>query len=253
MDRKLWKKQYRSFPHFTCPRCGKGTLRKQQDSFHQKEPRYIHNQLVADGILGEVSSGRFSGFLVCSNTFCGEAVAVAGDYQEYYQHQFDYDTGEDTLFEDTQFTPFFMRPAPFMIEVPKTLCKEAKKHIERAYDLFWVDNASCANRLRIVAEYLLDQLDIPRKGPKGSRTNTRLDLADRIALLEEARPGHEDSLNALRYVGNVGSHEGHMELEELLDCFELLEDAMIELLEERRAKLAEKARRIIENKGKLQK
>lgn len=45
-------------------------------------------------------------------------------------------------------------------------------------------------------------------------------------------------------------HEGVVEFEELLDCFELLEDALIELLERRRENLDAKAQRIIDRRGK---
>jgi hypothetical protein len=132
-----------------------------------------------------------------------------------------------------------------MIEEPKNLGPEVKKQLRVAYELFWTDLASCANRLRIVVELLLDQLGIAREGPKGRRKSARLDLADRIALLAAARPGHEESLTALRYVGNAGSHDGIGEFEDVVDCFALLEDAMIELVDRRQEKLAQKAKRII--------
>lgn len=196
-----------------------------------------------------MSYGRFSGYLVCNVPACGELVVVAGDFEEHYHYQHDEETGDPIEFTDTSYRPRIMHPAPPMIEVPKKLRKESKEQLARAFELFWSDAAACANRLRIVVELLLDQLEIPRKGPKGNAKNAHLNLSDRIAKLKEVRPGHERALTALRIVGNIGSHEGIVEFEELLDCFELIEDALIELLERRRENLDAKAQRIIDRRA----
>lgn len=219
------------------------------DDIRRAEPEHVSRKLDHEGLAGEYSYGRFVGMLVCSNAYCGEAVAVAGDFESREHHHWDEEEG-DLTYTDTQYFPRLFRPAPRMIEAPTSLNKDAKQHLTKAFELFWADAGACANRLRIVVEYLLDQMGIPREGPKGRKDRARLDLADRITLLAAAKPGHEDALSALRYVGNNGSHEGEADFEDLLDCFELLENAMVELLEERQAKLAEKARRIIEAKGR---
>nr|WP_210282967.1 DUF4145 domain-containing protein [Rhizobium sp. BK049] len=213
------------------------------------EPVHVSQQIEADELQGELSWGRFSGYLVCNKVGCGELVVVAGDFEEHYQYQFDQETGDPIEFTDTSYCPRIMYPAPPIIEVPKKLDKEAKSQMTRAFELFWSDAGACANRQRIVVELLLDQLGIDRKGAKGKRKRARLDLSDRIDLLKVVRPGHDKALTALRIVGNTGSHEGTVDFEELLDCFELLEDALIELLEERRAKLEAKAEAIIKRRS----
>ncbi|WP_225525095.1 DUF4145 domain-containing protein [Rhizobium leguminosarum] len=250
MYRNLWRKTYSSFVRMKCPRCGKGTLTTKKDSFVHHEPTHASRELEEDDLVGEMSWGRFSGYLTCNVMLCGELVVVAGDYREYYHVHIDNETGDPVDYSDMNYTPLVMYPAPPMIELPKALQKEARAQMTKAFELFWSDGAACANRLRIVVELLLDQLGIPRKGAKGKAKNARLNLSDRIDLLKIARPGHEKALTALREVGNTGSHEGEVELEELLDCFELLEDAMIELLEQRRAKLDAKADAIIQKRQK---
>jgi hypothetical protein len=249
VDRAIWRKSTGSFVRFDCPRCGKGKLKTKSNSFVRLEPVHVTNKLEADELRGELSWGRFSGYLVCNAPGCGELVVVAGDFEEHYHYQHDEETGDPIEFTDTSYKPRIMHPAPPMVEVPKKLNKDAKEHMTRAFELFWSDAGACANRLRIVVELLLDQLGIARRGPKGKRNNVRLDLCDRIDLLKDVRPGHDKALTALRIVGNTGSHEGVVEFEELLDCFELLEDALIELLEERRAKLEAKADAIIKRRN----
>ncbi|MDI7862372.1 DUF4145 domain-containing protein [Rhizobiaceae bacterium n13] len=250
MDRAICRKSTGSFVRFDCPRCGKGKLKTKADTFVRHEPTHVTNKLEADELKGELSWGRFSGYLVCNAPGCGEMVVVAGDFEEHYHYQHDEETGDPIEFTDTSYKPRIMHPAPPMIEVPKKLGKEAKEHMTRAFELFWSDAGACANRMRIVVELLLDQLEIPRKRPKGKAKNAHLNLSDRITILKDARPGHDKALTALRIVGNIGSHEGVVEFEELLDCFELLEDALIELLERRRENLDAKAQRIIDRRGK---
>ena len=220
------------------------------DSFVQLEPVHAASELDFEGLRGELSWGRFSGYLVCNAASCGELVVVAGDFEEQFHQHFDDENGEFIDFSTVYYRPVIMHPAPPMIEVPKRLDDASKEHLTRAFELYWSDAAACANRLRIVVELALDQLGVERRGPKGKRNNVRLDLSDRIELLKNVRPGHDQALTALRIVGNTGSHEGVVEVEELLDCFELLEDALVELLDMRREKLNAKAQRIIDRSRK---
>ncbi|WP_077225144.1 DUF4145 domain-containing protein [Agrobacterium tumefaciens] len=219
-------------------------------SFNRREPDYITELLQNEGTAHEMSSGTFVGFLCCDENDCGEYVAVSGKYSSE-SHLFDDPyTGEMTDHVVSEYLPEAMIPAPQIIPYPDNLNSDSKAHLSRAFALFWSDHASCANRLRIVVEYLLDQLSIPRVGQKGQRKNARLDLADRIDLLKTAKPGHDGALNALRFVGNVGSHEGVVDFEDLLTCFEVLEDIMIELIEGRRDKLNQRIQEINSRKGK---
>ncbi|WP_430256840.1 DUF4145 domain-containing protein [Neorhizobium sp. DAR64872/K0K18] len=201
------------------------------------------------GLQGEFSEGRFVCLLKCDFRFCGEIVTVAGTYS-MHEHVEWPDGGEPESFENYSYHLRSVRPAPHMISTPDKLNDQSARHLIKAYELFWVDYGSCANGLRIVVEHLLDQLGIARTGEKGRRKNARLDLSDRINLLATAWPGHEDALTALRHVGNLGSHEGAGTFEDILDCFELLEDAMIELVDARRERLAAKAKEIVARRGK---
>lgn len=250
MDRNIWRKSYGSIPRFTCPRCERGSLARKGEIIRE-EPKYISEALKEAGLMGEVSEGCFVSMRECDFGFCGEICVVSGHYrmEEHIEWGHGNDDEPERLESYTYQIQSF-QPAPHIIKIPKKLNKDSRLHLVKACELFWVDYGSCANRLRIVVEFLLDQLSIARIGLKGKRKNARLDLADRIDLLALARPGHEQALTALRYVGNLGSHEGDGDFEDILDCFELLEDAITELIESRREKLAAKAKDIIDRKGK---
>lgn len=95
----------------------------------------------------------------------------------------------------------------------------------------------------------MDHFNVPTKG-KGQKKNSHvLDMFERIAEFDIIKPGHKDALEAMRHVGNYGSHVGQSDKEYLLDCFELLEDALVELIDNKKAVLAAKAQKIIKNKG----
>ncbi|MCM2455375.1 DUF4145 domain-containing protein [Rhizobium sp. CG4] len=232
----------------TCPRCRKGTLRMDTKSFQREEP--AHARFRDDNESARYDVGRFKGFLRCSGKLCGEIVVVAGNFTTEYHDDYDYDTDTPITHKVTSYRPHVMSPAPEIIQYPIRLNDDSKEHLLRSFVLFWVDSAACANRLRIVTEYLLDQLKIPRKGPKGDDKNARLDLFDRIELLKAAKPGHEDALNALRSVGNVGSHDGIVDFDDLLTCYEAIEDTMSELIDETKAKLAQRIQDINTRNGK---
>lgn len=219
-------------------------------SFQREVPEHVRIRLSSEDTGADYTAGRFKGFLRCDNKFCGEIVAITGNFTTEYHHDYDHEAEEPIVHESTGYRPHCMSPAPEIIRYPRKLNKESAEHLRRSFVLFWVDYAACANRLRIVVEYLLDQLGIAREGQKGNRKNARLDLADRIDLLKLAKPGHEEALNALRFIGNVGSHEGVVDFEDLLTCYEAIEEAMTELIDETKAKLAQKIQDINARKGK---
>ncbi|UVC12133.1 DUF4145 domain-containing protein [Rhizobium sp. TH2] len=177
-------------------------------------------------------------------------VTVTGRYEKrtHYEHNPETDNMDES--EDLLFWPKSMYPAPPVIKVPEGLGKPCKEHLQVAYSLIWVDGGSCANRLRIFVEALLDQLKVPTTGPKGNRKNATWDLSDRIKALDAIDPGHKDSLDALRFVGNVGSHEGKVEFKTVLQCFQILENALEELINRKSEKLRAIIDNLVVSKGK---
>ncbi len=178
--------------------------------------------------------------LVCSMPSCAEIVTVSGriDYQKVYVSNGD-DLLEMRLLGSLR--PTSMQPAPNIIALPKALSKACAEHLRIAFVLLWVDLGSCANRLRIVVEHLLDDLGVERER----------NLERRIRLLSESRPGHEGALDALRHVGNVGSHEGRQDFETIIKCFEILELALEDLVDDRRTRINENAKKLVEARGKV--
>ncbi|NEJ72070.1 DUF4145 domain-containing protein [Rhizobium phaseoli] len=189
---------------------------------------------------------RFVALLKCDVAHCGEVVAVGGNRVAELFQDFE---GREQHWESA-LVPLFVRPAPHIIPVSKNLSPACNKQLGKAFELYWLDKASCANRLRIFVERLMDHFEAPTtKLTKKDKVHL-LNLSERIEEFDKMKPGHKDALDALRHVGNYGSHEGQIDTAALLDCFELLEDALDELIDEKKAMLAAKAQKLIQNKGK---
>jgi len=242
VDKKLWKQNYPSIPRFLCPRCNEGRLiQKKGYEIKTWEPNWITDELDMAGLRGDVGQGQFAGFLRCDIQTCDETVVACGSYTleietVYPEYGNDYD-----VIAHYQYKFARLSPMPPIINLPDNLSDECSEQIRAAFELYFVDTGACANRLRVAVERLLDQLNIRKRGLK---------LYQRIDELDKVNPGHRHILDALRFVGNVASHEGDVSFGDVTDCFELLEAALEELVGNRSTNLQAMANDIINRKGK---
>ncbi|OHV80122.1 hypothetical protein LCM4579_22780 [Ensifer sp. LCM 4579] len=167
---------------------------------------------------------------------------------------------EDTEYEDEEFGwamrealfPDSIIPAPHIIKFSEKLAPKSMRHLLKAFQLFWVDTGASANRLRICIEMLLDQLKVPRfNKPKKGKKRVRLALGVRLTKLTGKRAAQKHILDALRVIGNVGSHDGGTDRDLLLTAFGLLEDVLGELLDNKTANRDALARKIVAAKGQM--
>ena len=246
MNREFWGKGFDRLPRWTCPHCRHGLLQPMEEYPHVEESEYSKKEQKLEESEPDWTMERFVALLKCDVAHCGEVVAVGGNrVAELYQ---DYE-GREQRWESI-LVPLFVRPAPHIITVSENLSDACNVQLRKAFELYWLDKAACANRLRIFVERLMDHFAVPTHG-KGKKTKKHwFNLSERIEEFDSMKPGHKDALDALRFVGNYGSHEGQTDMDALLDCFELLENALAELIDEKKAILAAKAKKLIDNKGK---
>lgn len=244
MKRDLWNHSFSSLPKWTCPACGSGSIIAMEGFPHSEETeeskRERQNHLEWEP---EWVRESFVALLKCDE--CGEVVTVAGTKRLWTYE--DHESHEQCLGESLIVRHVY--PAPHIIEVSGELPSECAEHLELAFELYWVDKAAAANRLRIFVERLMDHFDVPVEGKGNKEKNHALNLSERITEFEKMKPGHKDALDALRFVGNHGSHAGQSDQKALLDAFEILEGALSELVDNKKAKLAAKAKALIQSKG----
>jgi hypothetical protein len=94
---------------------------------------------------------------------------------------------------------------------------------------------------------VLDDFKIPSTKASGGF----LTLNDRIQQFKKIDPDHAETFDALRFVGNVGTHGDDLKREALLDAFEIYEDTLEELFvkKKHKAKIDALKKKIIDAKG----
>lgn len=235
--RNLWPESFPQddIPALPCPWCDRGNLRYIQNTLQLRRP-------TGDGIAeqnGDIgfldATWRFSLFLQCAVEKCGNIVSVHGD--AHITKRSSYQAPNDEFVHVLH--PHGMHPAPPLMTIPPETPPEIASDLQTAFELYWIDLGACANRLRISVEHILDEFGVPGNN-----------LSKRIAAFKEADPEHAGTFDALRFVGNVGSHDGMVEREAILDAFEIYQDAAAELFGKRRARIDLLKKKIIDSKGR---
>ena len=175
----------------------------------------------------------------CSNEICAQPFALSGTggVEPDYDEEGSADWAE-------YFKPSHCDPMPHIIDIPGKCPDAVKKALGDAFALFWGYPESCAGRIRLALERLMDHLGIPkrRKAKNGKYVDLKLhDRLDAFAL-KDSTAGAQ--LMALKWVGNAGSHDGVVSQADLLDAFEVLEHVLAEVIEQRSKKVAALAKKL---------
>lgn len=227
-----------SFPVFRCPTCCKGVLRIDEESLLVREPTFSQSRRNEEGHYDPLDGCyRFQVQFICNRASCKEIVSLIGDSRidVDVDHQ-----GEAELLQYYRPRAFF--PAPVLIALPKSTPQKVAGLIKAASSVAWSDFNAAANRLRVCAEVLLDELGVSRED-----FDT---LNKRIKRLGQAFQEHNELLTALRYVGNVGSHGEEVTRQVLINSFQLFEHMLEELYSGRKEKMQQMAKNLIETKGR---
>jgi hypothetical protein len=145
----------------------------------------------------------------------------------------------------------FSPPLP-LIESRDACPKKVGQRIDTAAKVIWLDPSSSANRLRSAAEALMDDQGIPRKGidKKGKIYNTT--LHERINKWKIAKPEYADPadlLLAVKWIGNVGSHDDRLRLTDVLDGVEILDHLIASVYDTTTDEIKKRAAEITARKG----
>jgi hypothetical protein len=181
----------------------------------------------------------------CSDSSCGEIVIIAGDTK------IDEVEDEEHGWRMESFLrPRSIFPAPPIIAIPKQTPSAVKQQLELAFQLFWSDLGASASRLRASVECLLDGFKIARYQIDAKKKKRFFKtLASRIELFKKHH-AHGEILDALRHVGNLGTHSD-VGRQSVLAGFEIYENALAEIYGKRTQKVKTLTKLIIKTKGKL--
>jgi hypothetical protein len=239
-NRKTWLNWKTRKP---CPTCESGLLIPQKSGgFIQSETEESKEMNSYGGYY--YTEYVFSLHLVCSN--CDETVVVSGQRSEE-----NYPSDEDQGIQSSV-VPTSFYPDPKIIHIPKTCPKSVKKTLNESFGLYWLDISSCANKIRISIEVLLNELKV-NKTENTSSGRKNLSLHQRILLYKTINPGVANYLLAIKWIGNAGSHYSEIKKENLLDAFELLEYSLELLYNDKQKKLDKLSKEINKKRKPLKK
>ena len=245
MDEKILKSAFtKSAIHrYTCPYCYKGELRLEGD-FNSKETvasKSQHNEEYWDVEFVQLI---FSCTLKCVS--CGELVFVVGDgsVEEEYYEQPDGDWDRDYV---EYYRPSFFHPALQIIDLPAAAPENVVSPLRTAFASYFSSPASCCNSIRAAAEEILTTLGVPTQPETGEGY---LSFGRRIQLLGEENQSVRALFDAVRWLGNYGSHPGtQVEFQDALNALEIMELLLEEVYSDRKRKIQELAAAINSRKG----
>jgi hypothetical protein len=247
MKRALWKqtltKQYA--PAWPCPSCRRGTLKIVPNSLVQKETSGSQRAHGHENWDPDWVEYTFTAWLKCSG--CGEDVVASGvgGIEPGYD--------QEGMTWDDYFTPRLLVPTPDVFVIPKKCPDEVCQKLRGAFTVFWVDQAAAATRVRVALEQLLNHLGVKRRRKDQNGKLVDLTLHGRIEEFAKRDAVIGAQLMALKWLGNTGSHEGRVTKDDLLDAFEIMEHALVELIDRRSEKVVELAKQLAHRHRKKRK
>jgi hypothetical protein len=247
IDRTLWTKSFSKshVPAWPCPACDVGTLRLVPESLRFEISRASREAMEGEYWEIEWTTGRYSCLFQCRMTNCVEIVSSAGRFgvEEFYDQD-----GSPVQIEG--FTPEFFSPSPPLFRIPVETPDDVAEEIRRAFQLFWTDKSASANRIRSALELLVTERGVKRftiDRTKGKRQ--ALKLHNRIDLFRKQEPEIAESLLAVKWLGNAGSHGTEVTADDIFDAMELLQHTLEELYGKRTRRLTGIRKQINQRKG----
>ncbi|MGY5099442.1 DUF4145 domain-containing protein [Streptomyces sp. 900105245] len=209
------------WPHIPCPTCTRGALLPVPDSFEVEESVTSRSWHGHDEWEPDWIRGGFHCVLTCRKETCDQ-VRVIGDMTVGW-------TGRDDVPYERHLTPTMFFPALPLLENRGLCPSEVGERVDAAAKILWLDPNSAANRVRAAVEALMDDQGVIRKKLGRAGRGVRLSLDDRITTFKTALPQHRDAadlLLAVKWIGNVGSHEDVLRIPDVLEGVEFLDHAL---------------------------
>lgn len=239
-----------NIPEWLCPICSHGHLRLPSDkSIRVDETEASKKNSAEDYWDLDKFEGKFIAILKCSNKECSEFTYSTGNVIDSFEPN---DEGQTELIRFVE--PRFFYPTIKLFELIKDYPDEIKNKLLDAFKLFWVDKESCANKIRVVIELIMNDRSIKKTdtNKKGKRRN--LTLHERIVIFGSKFNKLSSKMLAVKWIGNVGSHNNAgLKSSDLIDGFDLLESCLVELYSQEQKRLENLSNRITKSKGPLSK
>lgn len=243
-DRQIFEQlagPFEEWPIIICPSCRRTSLEASVDEF---ESAISLDARDFDEWEPDWVSGYFHGRIECPRIGCDNRYIVAGMWT--------LDSTDDTTQPPTEgiarfYSAQYMLPGLPLMDFPDAAPEIVREMAKSAGAILLVDPSAAANRIRSAIEALLDHQRIRKTSPRDK--TRRLTTHARIEIFRAKNQQAADHLMAMKWIGNVGSHERNpLPLGWVLDGMEHFARA-VELVYDPTANELERRAKMINKKG----
>ncbi len=246
MNRSLWNQNLSKdwCPAWPCPVCRKESVRLVPNSLMHKETVQSKRAHGHDDWDPDWIAHTFTAWAECKHQSCKQQFAIAGVGGVSLEET---EEGDDWPY---YFVPMACCPMPDMFDFPTKCPDIVKAELRAAFALFWSNQSACAGRIRVALECLMTHSGVQRRRRDKNGKYFDLTLHARIDAFSKREPNVGPHLMALKWLGNAGSHNGEVRKDDLLDAFEIMEHALVEIVDRRSAKVAALAKKLTKKHGR---
>lgn len=222
-----------------CPACGQRTVQILKDSFTIRSNLATLQQQNMEWFEADMEESVFSCMASCSRQACGEVVACIGESQGGIY--WDEHTHKDVFYR--MHRPVSFHPTLSPVVITDKCPQEIAGPLYASFSIFLMQPGSAANLIRIAVEQLLNAIGIPKLDDKSKRIN----LHQRIDKLDGQYASYRNTLMAIKFLGNAGSHEyDEVIIEDIETAFEMMEYVVNDLFSGRKESIEVLTKRLLE-------
>jgi Domain of unknown function (DUF4145) len=245
VDRQLWCSYWftkQKTPPWPCPTCHHGNLKLVANSLFEYESIECRRSRSEAEWDMPAYDGVFCCVLRCTNDTCMEHVAVSGlsEGSQEAEH------GNYVVC----LVPRMFTPALHIVSIPEECPPTVANEFQEAFRLYWSDLAGGLNHIRKAVELIMDHLKIKKLQKDKKGKFERLTLHKRIALFRSKNPALADRLEAVKWLGNAGSHPAVVSHDTFFNACDLLEDFIHSHFEKRGNRIVALTKKVIKRKGR---
>lgn len=251
MNRQLYKNAFSldNPPDYICPRCNIGVLRI-DDEFKSHATFDIQEAQKHPDFEPNCISYIFNCIFQCTNDKCDGKVCCTGTGFVDWDVDFDENGVPEQIWGD-YFKPLFFNPNLQLINIPKSIPEDISILMNRSFGLFFSSPSSAVNLVRAAIEEILTDQKVQRYVISKNKRRM-LSLHSRIEKLPEKYKSLKDSILAVKWLGNAGSHSKdslNLNLDDAMDAYELIEEIMDKIYNSKHSHLAKIAKSVNKSKG----
>ena len=204
-------------PQIPCPFCDTGFLRSFDNSLVFKEMDGTFE--INDVWDLPYQTYVFSLLLSCENSNCKSSIFSVGRGYVEIIDIYDTDDPKPVKF----FEPFYFYPALNIIPISSNYPKVIVDSLKKSFSLFFTDLESCANKIRICIEDLMDDKKVKKYEIAKAKKRNILNLHRRIEIFNLKYSDLGSFLLSIKWITNWGSHNSSLTKGDVLKAYEILD------------------------------